>query len=73
MSLAEKIRVGMSRQEVISVVGPPDDVGGTSRKYRQPSIFKYGRIELHFEPWKNGRLFLVYSEDDDLNGVMLMK
>lgn len=68
-----RIRIGMTRAEVIEALGPPDDVGGTSRKYRTPSIFKYGEIELHFEPWKDGTLVRAYTEDEHRNGIVLLE
>jgi hypothetical protein len=73
MGVVEKVRVGMSRQEVLALLGPPDDVGGTSRKYREPSILKYGRVELHFEPWKDGRLLRAYTEDERGVGTVLLE
>lgn len=42
------VNKGMTRKEVIAVLGPPDDTGGTSRKYKTPSIYVYGDIELIF-------------------------
>jgi hypothetical protein len=51
----------MTRDEVVKALGPPDDLGVTSRKYRTPSISRYGAIELHFEPWKDGRLVRAYK------------
>jgi len=72
MGIVEKLRVGMSRQEVLAVLGSPDDVGGTSRKYREPSIFKYGEIELHFERGKDGRLLRAYTEDGQGVGTVLL-
>lgn len=30
------------------LLGPPDDVGGTSRKYPRPSIYVYGSVEVFF-------------------------
>ena len=63
----------MSREEVIAALGPPDDVGGTSRKYKTPSIYKYGQIELFFEPSKTGRLTMVYTEDQQGNGKVLLE
>ena len=64
MGLIDKIRLGMTRKEVADVLGDPDDTGATSRKYRTPAIYKYGEIELHFEPWKSGTLTMVYTEDE---------
>jgi hypothetical protein len=63
----------MTRQEVIDVMGPPDDTGGTSRRHSTPSIFNYGDIELHFEHSEIGKLFLAYTEDSDGNGIVLLK
>jgi hypothetical protein len=73
VDVIRRIRIGMTRAEVIEALGPPDDVGVTSRKYRTPSIFKYGEIELHFEPWKDGRLVRAYTEDEDRNGIVLLE
>jgi hypothetical protein len=73
MRVVERVRVGMSREEVLALLGPPDDVGGTSRKYRTPSVFKYGQIELHFEPWKDGRLLRAYMEDEQGEGIVLLE
>ena len=63
----------MTREEVVAVLGPPDDVAGTSRKRKTPNIYKYGKIELYFEPWKAGRLTMVYTEDEQGNGVVLLE
>jgi hypothetical protein len=73
MSIVDKLRVGMTREEVAEAVGPPDDTGGTSRKYKTPAIFRYGQIELCFQPWKTGRLTMAFTEDQDGNGVVLLK
>lgn len=42
------VRLGMMRAQVRELLGPPDDVGGTSCKHRTPTIWKYGDIEFHF-------------------------
>jgi hypothetical protein len=42
------ILLGMSRAQVQEALGPSDEVGCTSRKYRRPSCWFYGDIELHF-------------------------
>jgi hypothetical protein len=63
----------MTREEVVAALGPPDDVGVTSRKYPTPAIYKYGAIELHFEPWKNGKLIRAYTEDERRNGIVLLE
>jgi hypothetical protein len=71
MTVLAKIRVGMSREEVVAALGQPDDVGGTSRKYKTPSIYKYGEIELFFEPWNVGKLIMAYTEQDGVGTVLL--
>jgi hypothetical protein len=35
-----RLHVGMSRAEAKAVLGEPDAVGGTSRRYRTPSIYR---------------------------------
>jgi hypothetical protein len=38
----------MSKAEIQELLGPPNAMGGTSRKYPQPSILLYGTVELWF-------------------------
>ena len=71
--LLSRVSVGMTRDEVVAALGPPDDMGGTTRKYRTPRVYRYGRIEVYFEPWKAGRLHMVYTEDDEGNGHVLLE
>jgi hypothetical protein len=69
-----QIRLGMTRQELEAVLGIPDAVGGTSRKYRTPSILKYGDVEFVFPvakspvESKSQGLLYVYV-DDGVEGV----
>lgn len=46
---SSKIRVGMTREQVIDAIGNPDEKGGTSKKYPVPRVFKYRDFELHFQ------------------------
>jgi len=71
--LLSRVSVGMTRDEVVAALGPPDDMAGTTRKYRTPRVYRYGRIEVYFEPWKAGRLHMVYTEDDEGNGHVLLE
>jgi hypothetical protein len=73
MDLLAKLRIGMSRQEVVEALGPPDAVGGESRKYKTGCVYKYGDIELHFAPWKAGTLVMVYTEDENGDGRVLLQ
>ena len=63
----------MTREEVVLAIGQPDDTGGLSRKHRTPSLFKYGHIELFFEQWKDGKLTMAYTEDENGNGSVLLQ
>lgn len=63
--ILSKIDLGMSREQVITILGEPDFYGGVSRKYKTPSIFKYDDIELHFTPYKNGILVTIWDENSE--------
>ena len=43
------IELGTHEDQVASLFGEPDLKGGTSRKHRRPSIWKYGSFEFHFD------------------------
>src|SRR5262245_2381004 len=58
------IHLGMTRDEVSSLLGPPDDTGGTSRKHRTPAIWRYGELEFHFGPRPTDPLSLIFLERD---------
>jgi hypothetical protein len=77
MDIVDKVRIGMTREEVVSVLGQPDDVSVVSRKERRPAIYKYGDIELYFGPEEAGTLYMVYteveSEDGEGQGVVLLQ
>jgi hypothetical protein len=64
-NILTNVRLGMTRDEVVAVIGEPDAKGGTSRKYPTPSIYKYGDIELHFQGWKDGILCLIWDEANE--------
>ena len=51
---AAKDVFGSTREELVRFLGQPDDVGGTSRKYKTPSVYKYDDLEFFFEPWQAG-------------------
>jgi hypothetical protein len=36
-----KIELEMTKAQIQELLGPPDDVGGTSRKYKEPCVWKY--------------------------------
>ena len=41
------VRLGDAIDTVRSIFGDPSAVGGTSRRRRTPSVWKYGDIEFH--------------------------
>lgn len=54
-----------SRKELQSIFGPPDDIGGFSRKKKRGVILKYGETEFHFDGDRDeDRLFLIYREHE---------
>lgn len=55
----------MTRPEVKALLGEPCDVGCTSRKYRTPSCFKYGEVQVFFGPRARDGLTMVFSEEPD--------
>ena len=65
------VRLGMTRDDLRAILGEPDDVGGTSRKYPNPAIWKYGELEFHFEQGQDGTLWLIYSEVNDVPAVSI--
>jgi len=56
------VRLGLTREKIKALFGEPDAVGGTSRKYRTPSVWKYGELEFHFDSRSTDVLWLIYSE-----------
>ncbi|MEO7714958.1 MAG: hypothetical protein ABIY70_02040, partial [Capsulimonas sp.] len=43
------IQPGTPKQQLLDLLGEPDYVGGTSRKYRRPQILVYGSVELYLD------------------------
>ncbi len=68
MGIIDKLHKGMTREAVVSVLGTPDDVSCLSGRDRPPGIYKYGEIELYFEPGTAGRLYMVYTEVETEEG-----
>jgi hypothetical protein len=77
MEIVGKVRVGMTREEVVAALGQPDDFSVLSRSEHRPAIYKYGDIELYFEPGKAGTLYMAYTEietkEGERQGVVLLK
>jgi hypothetical protein len=65
------LRSGMSGQEVRSLLGEPDGMGNTSRKYRRPNIYLYGTVEFWFQRQAPYGLYSVFWESGDKGAFRL--
>ncbi len=54
------VRIGMSREKVIALLGEPDSIGFGLPGC--PKYLKYNLLELVFASRENGRLLLVIDE-----------
>jgi hypothetical protein len=63
------VGLGATREELRLLLGEPNDRSITTRRQRQPMIWKYGDIEYHFGD--DGRVWLVYTEDAEGNPQVL--
>jgi hypothetical protein len=59
------VSLGISREDLIRLLGPPDDMEYVAKNDRPPSIYKYGDIEFHFSRRADSVLWLIYTEDAD--------
>ncbi len=59
------LKLGATRDEVRSLLGEPDDTGGTSRKRGLPMIWIYAELEFHFGPKPGDGLNLIYQDTDE--------
>jgi hypothetical protein len=56
------VELGMSREQLQDLIGPPEALGCSSRKHRRPRCWRYGDVELHFATGQ-GTLWLIYLEN----------
>ena len=63
------VGLGATRDELRQLLGEPTDSSVPSRREREPGIWKYREIEYHFD--NDGRVFLIYTEDEDRNPRVL--
>ena len=54
--------VGLTRDEVRTRLGEPQDVGVSTRKYKEPIWLYCGNVELHFA--QDDRVALVYIDPE---------
>lgn len=69
-NLSDLLALGMTREEVVEAIGQPHDTGGTSRRSRIPTTYKYEvtkdwHLQVHFGPKASGTLHFAHAE---LNG-----
>ena len=55
------LRLGVSREQVESFLGAPDDWSAGPCKFSQATILKYGDVEFHFDP-RDDSLWLIHLE-----------
>jgi len=70
--VCQKVKIGMTRDEVKATLGEPDDISIGTRKYPRPCVWKYGTVELHFYYPTNGGLWLVGLFEDPHHHEILM-
>lgn len=69
--IADTVRLGMSRQDVVALLGPPPIYGIPSKNCQDWQIYKYGEVELHFEFEETGKLWLIFMHDQLLRGISI--
>ena len=58
-----KVTSSTTREQLIRLVGTPDDIGGFSSKRKRGAILKYDETEFHFTGDKDeDHLRLIYRE-----------
>lgn len=67
--IADTVQLGMARQNVVELLGPPPEYGIPSKNSEDWQIYKYGEVELHFEPEETGKLWLIFMHDEFLRGI----
>jgi hypothetical protein len=65
------VQLGMARDDIRKLFGEPDDTARGWRRRPLMGIWKFGRIEFHFDT--DGRLHLIYAEDENLRPRAIAK
>jgi hypothetical protein len=65
------VGLGATREELRRLLGEPTCMSIPTRSRRQPMVWKYGEIEYQFQ--LDGRVWLIYTEDEDYNPHVLGK
>jgi len=59
-----EIRLGDSAEKVREFLGEPTTVGGSTRRYPNSSVWKYGDVEFHFAQAPQ-RVWLIFCDSFD--------
>ena len=62
---APPVGLGATRDELLHLLGVPNDTMVPTGNQRLSMIWKYGEVEYHFG--KDGRVYLIYKEDAEGN------
>jgi hypothetical protein len=65
------VQLGMTRDDLRSFFGEPDNTARGFRRRPLMGIWKFGQIEFHFDT--DGRLYQIYTEDEDLSPRVIAK
>ncbi len=58
----QRICLGITRAELVAVLGKPHDKSTTTRSIREPLIWKYADIEFHWLPKSDGLWLVMEAE-----------
>lgn len=63
MIASGKINHDLTRASLVALMGPPTDIGCTSRRRKIPCDYKYGIVEFMFGDKRDSNLLYVYVDD----------
>jgi hypothetical protein len=69
--LIRPVQLGMTCADIQSLFGEPEAAGKGFTRRPLMVIWKFGGIEFHFDA--DGRLYLIYTEDNDHNPRVIAK
>ncbi len=55
------IPLGITREQLIELLGEPHDISCPTKRNKIPVIYKYNEIEYHFLRGKDGTLVLIFD------------
>jgi hypothetical protein len=62
-----QIALGFSRGEIENILGKPEMKGGSTRKYPNPVIWKYGDIEFIFNNKEDELIMIIFNFNKEIN------